>query len=245
MRTESDKQTSKAVKYAVDLTNYSYPYQLSTQTTNYQSVSEVKQLFEEPNSEKLSKLDWSNMADDSRVNRFTEDLFERPKFLQEDKAPNAAEIGQATHYLLQKLDLSQQPTKEYLEILIQEFVENDVMNETVAKQIDLNKIQMFFETTFGLKIIEHNNSLENEVLFSMMMRASDVFSGMEDVDDSILIHGIIDGYFKTDDGYVLFDYKTDRVAHLGERAEEELIRRYKGQVMLYKQALKRLRMNLS
>lgn len=60
---------------------------------------------------------------------------------------------------------------------------------------------------------------------------------MEDVDDSILIHGIIDGYFKTDDGYVLFDYKTDRVAHLGERAEEELIRRYKGQVMLYKQAL--------
>lgn len=237
LRTESDKQTSKAVKYAVDLTNYSYPYQLSTQTTNYQSVSEVKQLFEEPNSEKLSKLDWSNMADDSRVNRFTEDLFERPKFLQEDKAPNAAEIGQATHYLLQKLDLSQQPTKEYLEILIQEFVENDVMNETVAKQIDLNKIQMFFETTFGLKIIEHNNSLENEVLFSMMMRASDVFSGMEDVDDSILIHGIIDGYFKTDDGYVLFDYKTDRIAHLGERAEEELIRRYKGQVMLYKQAL--------
>lgn len=234
---EMDKQTHKAVKYALDLTSYTYPYELSTQTTNYQSVSEVKQLFEEPNSEKLSKVDWVNTENDSRVNRYSEDLFERPKFLQEDAPPNAAEIGQSTHYLLQKLELDNQPTNKYLGNTLQDLVENEAINKATAEQIELDKIEQFFETEFGQELIENHERLEKEVLFSMLMRASDVFSGMEDVEDSILIHGIIDGYFKADEGYVLFDYKTDRVAHLGEQAEEELIRRYKGQVMLYKQAL--------
>lgn len=231
---EVDRKTKNAVNYAEHLVRYEYPYHFSTQTTNYQSVSEVKQLFEEPNSEKLLKIDWS---DESRVNRYTEDLFERPKFLQEETAPTPAEVGQATHYLLQKLDFKKQPTQENIETTMKELVENGALQKQTVAQINSRKIVQFFETPFGQEIIENSKTLETEVLFSMMMRASDVFSDMEEVEDSILIHGIIDGYFKTEDGYVLFDYKTDRVAHFGERAEEELIRRYKGQVMLYKQAL--------
>ena len=69
-----------------------------------------------------------------------------------------------------------------------------------------------------------------------MMEANDIFAGMDDVKDPILIHGIIDGYFKREDGYVLFDYKTDKLAHLGDKAEDELLNRYKGQVLLYKEA---------
>lgn len=233
-RVATDEDTKKAVEYTIDLANFEYPYELSTQTTNYQSVSEVKQLFEEPNNEKLAKINWT---DDTRVNRYTEDLFKRPKFLQEVTAPTPAEVGQATHFLLQKLDLSTPPTVENLAEIIEEMSSDSTLNHEVASQIDTQKIENYFNTSFGKEIIAHHEDLQKEVLFSLMMRASDVFTGMEDVEDSILIHGIIDGYFEREDGYVLFDYKTDRVAHLGDEAEAELIRRYKGQVMLYKQAL--------
>ena len=115
--------------------------------------------------------------------------------------------------------------------------------ETIVREakeelnIDIEKIAQYFQTPFGQEIIEHQADLEKEVLFSLMMEARDVFTGMETVDDPILIHGIIDGYFKREEGIVLFDYKTDHVAHLGKQAEKELVRRYRGQLILYKQAL--------
>jgi ATP-dependent helicase/nuclease subunit A len=234
LKVDPNEQTKKAVRYAINLANYEYPYHLSTETTSYQSVSEVKQLFEEPNNEKLAKIDWN---EETRINRYTEDSLERPKFLQEATPPTAAEIGQATHFLLQKLDLREVPTAEKLQAEITRLVENDVLNEEAAKEIELDKIIAYFQTPFGQAIIQHHQSLQKEVLFSLMMNANDVFTGMEEVDDSILIHGIIDGYFETEAGFILFDYKTDRVAHFGAQAEEELLRRYKGQIMLYKRAL--------
>lgn len=116
-------------------------------------------------------------------------------------------------------------------------VVDGVLKEEVASQIDSGKIVSYFETSFGQKILTYGDRIQREVLFSLLMDANEVFVGMEDVDDSILIHGIIDGYFEQEDGLVLFDYKTDRVAHLGADAEEELLKRYSGQLKLYKQAL--------
>lgn len=234
MQLSINKETEHVIDQAMAIIEHDYPYQLSTITTNYQSVSEVKQLFEEPNNEKLAKIDWT---DESRINRYTTNLLERPKFLQEETSPKSAEIGQATHFLLQNIDFSQKITKESLEVAIQQMVEEGVMREEVAHGIDTEKIDQYFQTSFGQEIIKHQADLEKEVLFSLMMEARDVFTGMETVADPILIHGIIDGYFKRGDGLVLFDYKTDHVAHLGLQAEEELVRRYRGQLILYKQAL--------
>ena len=229
-----DKETENVVNTAMDIIEYDYPYQLSTITTNYQSVSEVKQLFVEPNNEKLAKIDWT---DESRINRYTRNSLERPKFLQEETTPKPAEVGQATHFLLQHIDFNQKITAESIKKTIQQMIEEGVMRKEVALNIDIEKIAQYFQTPFGQEIIEHQADLEKEVLFSLMMEARDVFTGMETVDDPILIHGIIDGYFKREEGIVLFDYKTDHVAHLGKQAEKELVRRYRGQLILYKQAL--------
>ena len=211
-----------------------YPYQLSTQTTNYQSVSEVKQLYEEPDSGELARIDWT---DGERKHRYTADLFERPKFLQETTAPTGAEIGQATHLLLQTLDLSEEPTTEKINNTIEQMIEEELIREEMIDKIEVNKIINYFQTSFGKRIVQHFKEMEREVLFSLIMNANEVFLNMDHVEDSILIHGIIDGYFRTEDGLVLFDYKTDRVAYLKEAAEDELIKRYRGQLLLYKQAL--------
>ncbi len=53
-----------------------------------------------------------------------------------------------------------------------------------------------------------------------------------------MVHGTIDGYFVTNNGIILFDYKTDHVnkSHLKESIE--LIKgKYTGQLRLYEQAL--------
>lgn len=56
----------------------------------------------------------------------------------------------------------------------------------------------------------------------------------EEADDFILVQGIIDVFFEEDDGIVLLDYKTDHVS-----SPNELIERYRKQLMLYKDAIER------
>ena len=48
----------------------------------------------------------------------------------------------------------------------------------------------------------------------------------------VLIQGIIDAWFFEGDDIILMDYKTDHVNH-----EEDLVKRYKIQLELYKRAL--------
>lgn len=50
----------------------------------------------------------------------------------------------------------------------------------------------------------------------------------------MLIHGIIDGYYFTEDGIVLMDYKTDRIQ---PGKEQDLADRYRTQMAVYRQAL--------
>lgn len=234
LRIKSNDQVKKAVEKAVEIIGYDYPYALSTQTTNYQSVSEVKQLFEEPDDGQLVKIDWS---EDDRMNQYTNQNFERPKFLQEASAPTGAEVGQATHLVLQKMDLRIPVSRESVEAVIQKLINEEVIQEELAQAIEVDEIVNYFKTPFGKRILAHGETIKKEVLFSLLMEASDVFLDMEELDDSILIHGIIDGYFEEEEGLVLFDYKTDRVAHLGEQAASELKDRYRGQLHLYKEAL--------
>lgn len=234
---KADIKVKQAVAEGIRVIKYDYPYQLATQTTNYQSVSEVKQLFEEPDDGQLAKIDWTNRE---RINRYTKHNFERPKFLQERTPPTASEIGQATHLVLQKLDLTQTPTRTTIDSVIQQLVAEEVLEEAVAEKIEVNKIEAYFKTEFGQKMVAQGEKVQKEVLFSLLMEANEVFSGMKDLTDSILIHGIIDGYFEQADGLVLFDYKTDRVAHLGALAIPELKDRYSGQLRLYQEALENI-----
>ena len=66
------------------------------------------------------------------------------------------------------------------------------------------------------------------------MAASELFGSQ--AEGEILIQGVLDCYWVKDGNAVILDYKTDRVAR-----EEELIARYQVQMVLYEEALKRVR----
>ena len=57
----------------------------------------------------------------------------------------------------------------------------------------------------------------------------------ENLDDMVLVQGIIDVFWEEEDGLVLLDYKTDKVDAL-----EELVLRYEKQLALYKAAIERM-----
>ncbi|MER2064543.1 MAG: PD-(D/E)XK nuclease family protein, partial [Alkalibacterium sp.] len=234
IKAQADEEIKQAVEEAIMLMNKPYAYQIATQTTSYQSVSEIKRLFEEPDDGQMVKID---VTKPRQVSRYVEDQLSRPSFIQEDLKPTPAEVGQATHLVLQTLDLSETPSAESVQAVVERLVEEKVFTPELAELIRTEEILRFFSTSFGKFIVEQSSDMKREVPFSLLMEAKDIFHDMEALDDHVLIHGIIDGYIELNDGIILFDYKTDRVAHFGKLAGNEMLKKYRGQLTLYKRAL--------
>ena len=91
----------------------------------------------------------------------------------------------------------------------------------------------FFSSDLGTRLINAKR-IERELPFSMLFEGKRVYDTLED-GENLFLQGIIDTAFEEDGEWILVDYKTDRV-----KSGEDLIKRYKIQMDLYKEALQRL-----
>lgn len=229
------EQEQASLSEALALMNYDYRFEKATHTTSYQSVSEIKRLFEEPDDGQMVKIDINQPRNQ---NRYVEDRLARPKFMAEVTVPTNAEIGTATHLVMQSIDLTKPVSKESIEALIQDLLDRGMLQEKVAYKIDKTNIVRFFETELGRLILSHPQQVTREAPFSLLLKAEKIFSDLDQAaDDKILVHGIIDGYLEMGEKVILFDYKTDQVAHYGTAAGEKMKEKYQGQLNLYRRAL--------
>ncbi|WP_206911642.1 helicase-exonuclease AddAB, AddA subunit [Enterococcus sp. DIV0840] len=223
--------------------NYEYPYQLSTKTTNYQSVSEIKRVFEDPDNKEIAKIevDEKNTIQTTPmiIHRMSEGELGKPRFIETIRKPSAVEIGTATHYLLQLLDLNKEPTKDSILQLIEELVQTKIIQENVAKQININQVLSFYRTSLGQLLLENPAKVIREQPFSMLLKAERLIKDYpKETQDDLLIHGMIDGYVEQDENCILYDYKTDFVQDIENTQEiKKIIQRYRGQLNLYRKAL--------
>ena len=148
--------------------------------------------------------------------------FELPDFSKTEKV-TGAEIGSATHELMQRINLAKKPTLETLT----EALEQVQATSAVKDKVNLEKILSFFNTALGQEILENQDKLYREQPFSMLKRDA---KSQED----FVVRGILDGYLLYEDKIVLFDYKTDHYEY-----PSQLIERYRGQLDLYAEALSR------
>lgn len=229
--------------YQIDqVLNLKYPHQVATETTAYQSVSEVKRLFDDPDSLEMTQ---STVERDRKLkvqNRYVSNELATPKFLQTTVKPKPTEIGTATHLVLQEISLKTKPTEDSVRDLIAKLVTNKVLSPEVANLIEVQNILRFFDSQLGNLLLAHPDRVHREVPFSLLMPANQLFSGFKDFSDTeetqILIHGIIDGYIVIDKRAILFDYKTDYVKPGSTKnGVQNIINRYAGQVNLYAAAL--------
>ncbi len=240
---DSGRNDPRVVKQGLDRLNYVYPYQLSTITTNYQSVSEIKRIFEDPDNKEIAKieLDDKNTIQPTPmiIHRMSEGELGKPRFIETIRKPSALEVGTATHYLLQLLDLTKEPTKKDILALIDDLIQTNIIKENVAKQINIEQVLAFYQTNLGQQLLTSPAQVVREQPFSMLLKAEELIKDYpKKTDDDLLIHGMIDGYIEQEETCLLYDYKTDFVQDIGDDQEiKKIIQRYKGQLNLYRKAL--------
>ena len=221
-----------------------YPYQAATQTTAYQSVSAIRDVFanQDPDDTQMGRLTF-NKAEVKDEGQYLRGNFNQPHFMQNDnQAPLPTEVGTATHLVFQMLDLStNEVTEQQVQATIDQLLAQKLIaNHRVASQIDVKGIVKFYQTALGQRILQDPQALEREKPFSMLMDGHQLFKNLTADDGEILIHGIIDGYLQGADGLELFDYKTDYLRSGDQKRLDEIIDRYQGQVNLYAAALKQM-----
>lgn len=226
------------LKEVTDLLNFDYPFEWATKTTSYQSVSEIKRVFEDPDAQKLQWLDLTKVNETTGF-RYVEQEFKKPKFVQEQDEVSRAEIGTATHLLMQLLSFDTAITQTSLTELLEDLISRGLITKKVGQQVSIANLLSFFASDFGQKMLNYQATLQREQPFSLLLYAHQLFKDYpEKSRDQLLVHGIIDGYFETKEGLVLYDFKTDYVKNPQDKKEIEKIKqRYQGQMNLYRLAL--------
>lgn len=236
----SQDYEAKDFQAAQAMLGYQYPNMAATQTAAYQSVSEMKRLFEDPDRKQMVSLTVAENGQLSPANDLVPENLTLPTFMTDgSQQPSSAAIGTATHLMLQLLDFTVPQTRESLAVLRDQLVANGRMTQPVADLINLEQILHFLATPFAQRVMQHATTLTREATFAMIMPANQIYQGLAD-SAPVLVHGIIDGYFidHTTQSITLFDYKTDYIRP--DRITEDLaklVQRYRGQLRLYQQAL--------
>lgn len=216
-----------------------YPYPVATKTTAYQSVTDVKRLFEYPDDSTEAQWDYEQQQREKQAQGiYFSNHFAEPAFIKRaDDQPTAATIGTATHLVFQKLSLTGGNVNPALvQDEIQRLVDQQLITPVVANKINVQGVTQFFQTAVGQQVLAAPTHYHREEPFAMVMNGAELFKEIKPSNnEQVLLHGIIDGYLETPAGIILVDYKTDHLRPGFGAAE--IVDRYRGQLNLYKEAL--------
>lgn len=230
-------QANATFEKAKQLLEYNYPQLELTRTTAYQSVSDIKQLFGDPDEDQLQHLDdFGALQTPTRGHRIVQREFALPEFMEQKETVTSAQVGTATHELLRRVALEHAPTAAELKKLLRQLVTQGNITKSVAQKVNLQNVQHFFTTTLGQLLLQPQTVVKREVPFAALISAEQLFP-VTATKDAILLHGIIDGYARTPTEIVVFDYKTDFLQAGDETKKAALVKRYRGQLNLYALAL--------
>ena len=157
----------------------------------------------------------------------------KPQALQsEEDVLTGAQWGTLMHEAMQWLPLAEY-TQDSLTKELDALVTKGTFTEEERNLLSDTSLYKFFNSDLGKRLINAKR-IERELPFSMLFEGKRVYDTLED-GENLFLQGIIDTAFEEDGEWVLVDYKTDRV-----KSGEDLIKRYKIQMDLYKEALQRL-----
>ncbi len=162
-----------------------------------------------------------------------------PSFSRAADAPlSAAQRGTAVHAVLREIDLAACPDGDTLDFVRAEIArmrEWGVLSTAQAQAVSASEIARFLESGIGVRL-RRASRVERELEFAVLLRAEEL--GLAQDAEPVLLQGVIDCCFVENGGWVLLDYKTDRLLP-GETAKSAA-QAHAQQLSLYAQALTRL-----
>ena len=216
---ESRKINEEELNKIGSVLNYEYPNMLDTTIPTKTAVTTLKQL-----------------EDGEKILVEKERSLPKPKFLKngEEEKITATMKGTLVHLCMQKLDVKVKYDIEKVNNLVEGLEAKKIITTKEKEAINLNKILEFTKSNIWNEL-KTAKEIEREKPFYINVPAGEIYK--ENTEENILVQGIIDLYYiDKDDNLNLVDYKTDYV-EVGN--EQELVKKYKKQLELYREALEK------
>jgi ATP-dependent helicase/nuclease subunit A len=216
---DTDGYKESDMEFVKRVFEFEYPYKDIAELGSNMSVTELKRRENE---------------DDNVYNFYHQQKLVSPNFAMQNSHLSTADIGIATHLVMEKLDFSKVSTKDAIGHQVEELVSNGFLNEAEADAVKCENILRLFSTPLGKMMQKNIATLKREFGFKYLMNANEILKDSK-CDESIVVQGMIDAYFEDENGdVVIVDYKTDKV-----KSKEEIKNRYAPQLKYYKLALEK------
>ncbi len=157
----------------------------------------------------------------------------RPRFAAEKLGLTAAQRGTAVHQVMEYLDFARVGSREELEEQIGQLVEGEYITPLQAQAADVERLAALFRSPLGQELTR--SQVHREFKFSLLVPAQDYFPDIPG--EEVLLQGVVDCWFETQEGITVVDFKSDRVS---EQTVEQRAREYLPQLDAYTHALTRL-----
>lgn len=217
--------------------SWQYAYPQAVRTAAKFSVSEVKRRYQELHSDELQdEADLSVPAAAVIPPAPGEDdaFAALPPWLAgEEAAVSGAQRGTALHKALQYITPAADQTTATLRREIDAFVRQGLLSREEAKLVYVPVLAAFCQSDIGRRMAE-SPELHREYPFTVLLAGGNPLPETE-TGEQILIQGVIDCLFREDDGWILVDYKSDRL-----EMADAFRSRYAVQLALYKRAVEQI-----
>ncbi|MDO4476167.1 MAG: UvrD-helicase domain-containing protein [Lachnospiraceae bacterium] len=151
---------------------------------------------------------------------------------------SGAERGTIWHRVMELMDFTAMDEPDFVEKQLESMIKCGKISRLQSRVVKKAGLQRFFDSELARRmgLAAGQGKLYRETPFVISLPAREIHAEW-DVDETVLIQGVIDAWFEEDDGIVLVDYKTDRI---GEDGPEGLLKKYRVQIDLYQKALETL-----
>ena len=215
------KAVSAAVLPDVALWESAYPYQSVTAAPTKVTATQLKG----------RELD-DEIAEGTVAGRMNLVSLDVPRFLQEDVGLNAAERGTAMHLAMQYLPFTTSADPEAVAGVMEELRQKRLLTPQQAEAVDCRKLADFLASPLAERI-RAAQKVWREYRFHLLVSAAWVDPRLAP-EEEVMLQGVVDCCFETEEGLVVVDFKTDRIrpGQEAERAET-----YRAQLEAYAHAL--------
>ncbi|MDY3367742.1 helicase-exonuclease AddAB subunit AddA [Zhenhengia yiwuensis] len=220
---------------------YTYPYMKATTMPVKVTVSDLKkqamlEVYEESKhtlggedeqtEEIITESELSYSFDDKVI----------PRFMRQEENMQATVRGTLIHSVLEQIDFIQCKSADLIMAELDRLVETGKLHEEAARIVDVCKLERMATSTM-IERMEKSKHVWKEKAFVYLLPANEV-DETYDLEEEILLQGVVDTCFIEEEGLVIIDYKTDYVDGRKLKASiEKIKRRYQVQLDLYARAL--------